>query len=134
MAPCRYMLVRSRLMGAEAHYEQLQQLLNAPLDYWKAQTPLPVKPVDHAAFAADRITFSQLEIAAGITPAQLETLLVLMAARMPQVSVEFNVEGAPGDLAGLRLWYGKLEAARRGPDGSIAWIQLPHHSTLIGSK
>lgn len=134
MATCRYALVSSMLSGPEAHYDLLLQLLNASADYWKAQTPLPARPMDRCALSADRTTFSDFQVAAGITPAQLETLLVLMVARMPQVCVEFRVEGAADGLVGMRLLYGKLESGRRSPSGEVIWSRLPHHSTLIGSK
>lgn len=133
MSTVRCQLVRSRLAGPPAHHEQLHQLLSAPLDYWKAQTPLPVKPVARVQVAPDGASFTEFQLADGLTPGQIETLLVLMAARMPQASVEFSLSGG-GDLVGLRLAHGKLEAARLGAGGEAAWQPLPHHSTLIGSK
>jgi hypothetical protein len=133
MTTVRYQLVRSRLSGPPAHHEQLHQLLSAPLDYWKAQTPLPIRPVARVQVAPDGASFTEFQVADGITPGQLETLLVLMAARMPQAGIEFSVSGA-GDIVGLRLVWGKLEAARLGAGGEAAWQALPHHSTLIGSK
>lgn len=134
MASCRYTLAGSKLAGPEAHYDLLMQLLDAPAEYWKAQTPLPVRPVDRCALSADRARFAEFQVATGITPAQLETLMVLMVARMPQICVEFQIEGAADGLLGMRLLYGKLESGRRAPSGEIAWSQIPHHSTLIGSK
>lgn len=134
MATCRYTLVRSKIMGPEAHFDQLQQLLSAPPDYWKAQTPLPIRPMERFSIAPDRSGFSEFQLCENVTTGQVETLLVLMAARMPQLSLELRVEGGAGDLAGLRLWYGKLEAGHRGASGEVEWRKLPHHSTLIGSK
>jgi len=128
-----FTLVRSRLVGAPAHHEQLLQLLGAPLDYWKAQTPIPLVPVGRVAVSVDKASFSEFNAAPGLTAGQMETLLVLMAARMPQISVTFDVTGA-GDLTGLRLLLGKLEAGRRSAGGEVVWGPLPHHSTLIGSK
>jgi hypothetical protein len=133
MTNVRYQLVRSRLAGPPDHHEQLHQLLNAPPDYWKAQTPLPLRPVARAQAAPDGASFTEFQLADGLTPGQLETLLVLMAARMPQVGIEFSVSGA-GDIVGLRLVLGKLEVARLDGSGETTWRPLPHHSTLIGSK
>jgi hypothetical protein len=129
----RFTLVRSKLVGPAAHHEQLLQLLNAPIDYWKAQTPIPGKPTGRIAVAADGASFTEFQVADGTTLGQMETLLVLMAARMPQLSVTFDVAGA-GDVTGLRLLLGKLEAGRAGAGGATDWQPLPHHSTLIGSK
>ncbi|MDZ4805559.1 MAG: hypothetical protein SGI90_11930 [Candidatus Eisenbacteria bacterium] len=128
-----FTLVRSRLVGAPAHHDQLLQLLGAPPDYWKAQTPIPMKPVSRVAVAADGNSFTEFTTAPGLTAGQMETLLVLMSARMPQISTTFEISGA-GDLAGLRLLLGKLEAGRRSADGEVTWGPLPHHSTFIGSK
>ncbi len=128
-----FTLVRSRLVGAQAHHEQLLQMLGAPLEYWKAQTPIPLKPIQRVAVAADGASFTEFTTAAGLTFGQMETLLVLMAARMPQISVTFDVGGS-GELAGLRLLLGKLEVGRRSTGDEISWGPLPHHSTLIGSK
>jgi hypothetical protein len=129
----RFTLVKSRLTGPQAHHEQLLQLLNAPVDYWKAQTPLPMKPTGRIGVAPDGGSFAEFQVADGTTLGQLETLLVLMAARMPQISITFDVSGA-GDVTGLRLLLGKLEAGRSAPGGATDWQPLPHHSTLIGSK
>lgn len=129
----RFSLVRSRLVGAPAHHEQLRQLLDAPLDYWRAQTPIPIKPVNRVAVAADGTSFTEFTPVDGLTTGQMETLLVLMAARMPQISATFAIEGA-GDLVALRLLLGKLEAGRRSTGGETTFGPLPHHSTLIGSK
>jgi len=132
-ANLRFTLVRSKLVGAPAHHEQLLQLLNAPLDYWKAQTPIPLKPVNRVAVATDVASFQEFTAVDGLSTGQMETLLVLMAARMPQISATFSVEGA-GDLVALRLLLGKLEAGRRSAAGETIFGPLPHHSTLIGSK
>jgi len=129
----RFTLVRSKLVGPAAHHEQLLQLLNAPVDYWKAQTPIPGKPTGRIGLAADGASFAEFQVVDGVTLGQLETLLVLMAARMPQISVTFDVSGA-GEVKGLRLLLGKLEAGRAGASETIDWQPLPHHSTLIGSK
>jgi hypothetical protein len=129
----RYEMISSRLAGAPAHREQLEQLLAAPEAYWKAQTPVGMKPVDSFEVSSDGTTLSKLVLNGKVTPREIETLLVLMTARMPGLSMEFRVEGA-GDLVGLRLWLGKLEAGRRTADGRTVWAPVPHHSSLIGSK
>ena len=72
------------------------------------------------------------QVVDGVTVGQMETLLVLMAARMPQITADFEVSGI-GALTGLRLLLGKLEAGRS-EGGETLWGPLPHHSTLIGSK
>ena len=128
----RFTLRRSQLVGPPAHHEQLLQLLNAPDDYWKAQTPIPFKPTRQVAVSADGGSFSDFQVVDGVTVGQMETLLVLMAARMPQITADFEVSGI-GALTGLRLLLGKLEAGRS-EGGETLWGPLPHHSTLIGSK
>jgi hypothetical protein len=70
-----------------------------------------------------------------VTLRDLETLLVLMVARMPGLSLEISMDGGGAqDPAGFRLVHGKLEAGRRSSTGEIAWEKLPHHTTLIGAK
>jgi hypothetical protein len=130
----RYEMVSSRLAGSRAHCEQLEQLLAAPESYWKAQTPVGMKPVDAFELSPDGTTLSKLVLAGQVTPREIETLLVLMAARMPGLSLELRIEGSETDLVGLRLWLGKLEAGHRSADGATAWAPVPHHSSLIGSK
>lgn len=130
----RFHLVESRLAGAPAHRDQLEQLLKAPDGYWKAQTPVGYNPVSRFEIAADGTRFATFELADRATLRDVETLLVVMAARMPGLSIEFRIDESPGETAGLRLVLGKLEAARKGPEGAPAWGKIPHHSTLIGSK
>jgi len=126
-------LVESRLAGSAAHREQLEQLLRAPDDYWKAQTPIAFNPAKGFEWTPDGTRFGRLDFDSKVTPRDLETLLVVMAARMPGLSIALSVEGE-GALSGLRLVHGKLEAGRRSEDGGLTWGKLPHHSTLIGSK
>jgi hypothetical protein len=130
----RYHLVESRLAGAPAHREQLEQLLKASDDYWKAQTPVGYNPVSRFEIPVDGTRFATFELADRATLRDVETLLVVMAARMPGLSIEFRIDDSPGGMAGIRLVLGKLEAARNGPDGASTWGKIPHHSTLMGSK
>jgi hypothetical protein len=91
--------------------------------------------VSRFEIAPDGSRFPVFELGDEVTLRDLETLLVLMAARMPGLSIEFRIDGAPGEIVGLRLVLGKLEAATTSPpDGELSWARLPHHSTLIGSK
>ena len=129
----RYEMVSSRLAGSPAHREQLEQLLAAPESYWKAQTPVGFKPVESFEVSSDGTTLSKLVLTGQVTQREIETLLVLMAARMPGLSVELRIDGSETDLAGIRLWLGKLEAGRRS-NGAVVWAPVPHHSSLIGSK
>ena len=134
MTAPHFALTRSRLAGSPAHHEQLRQLLEAPDDYWKAQTPIGFRPL--TAFALDPTgdSFAELALGGAVASSHLRTLLVLMAARMPALSIEFAIQGDPGGWAGLRLVRGKLEGRREeaGPDGR--WGSIPHHSTWIGQK
>lgn len=130
----RYSLVESRLAGATAHRDQLEQLLKAPDGYWKAQTPVGYNPVSRFEIAVDGTRFTVFELAGKASTRDIETLLVVMAARMPGLSIELRIDDSPGETMGLRLILGKLEAAVKGPGGAPAWGKLPHHSTLIGSK
>lgn len=134
MAVPRFTLISSRLAGTAAHHQQLQQLLEAPDDYWKAQTPVGFRPVITVALDPAQGTVAGLVLDGAATSSHLQTLLVLMAARMPDLTAEFAIEGDPGGWTGLRLVHGKLEG-RRGEAGSDArWGSIPHHSTLIGRK
>jgi hypothetical protein len=134
MAALRFTLVRSRLAGDPAHYDQLRQLLEAPDAYWKAQTPVGFRPVKAFALDPARDSFTELTLGETVTSSHLRTLLVLMAARMPGLSIEFAIEGDPGGWAGLRLVRGKLEGRREGTGPDSPWGSIPHHSTWIGQK
>lgn len=133
-------LVRSTLAGPAAHADMLMQLLEAPDGYWKAQTAIPFRPVQRCVFDGGRTQFAEFVIDGRATPAQVETLLVTMSARMPGLSIEVRVipagpimPGSPTLVGGLRLARGKLEV---GVSSGIelAWQPPPHHSTLIGKK
>lgn len=140
-------LTRSGLVGAPAHYEHLQQLLDAPDPYWKAQTPVGFRPVTRAVFDAARAHFSEFSVDPRAGLPQIVTLCVLMAARMPGISLELRVNppaalavNSPADVAAVRLVRGKLELGRSasvppgGVAGDLTWQAPPHHSTLIGKK
>ncbi len=128
-SPFRYSVGKSQLAGVRAHYEQLVQLMDAPADYWKAQTPIPFRPVESFEMDESGGRITGMTFSPETRPEHVHTLLVLMAARMPGLSLQIDMEGAP-DLTGLRLVHGKLEARRA--DG--AWSAVPHHSSLIGKK
>jgi hypothetical protein len=130
----RYRLAESRLAGSPAHRDQLEQLLRAPHDYWKAQTPVGYNPVNRFEFSPDATAFSAFDISEKATLRDVETMLVVMVARMPGLSIELGIEDGPAGMAGLRLVLGKLEAGTAGKPGEIVWARLPHHSTLMGSK
>jgi hypothetical protein len=129
---CR--LVASRFAGSPAHLEQLLQLLGAPEGYWKAQTPIGFNPIASFEQNPEGTAFSNLVLTDKVTQREIETLLVVMTARMPGLSMEFRIEESENGLVGLRLVLGKLEAGRLGPDGQVVWARIPHHSSLIGSK
>jgi hypothetical protein len=134
MASIRCQLVSSQLAGPRAHLEQLTQLLEAPQNYWKAQTPLPLKPVASSRIDAAGGVISDLSFAPNVTTRHVETLFVLMAARMPGLSIRVAIDGSPEGITGMRLVRGKLEVERAGDAGRKTWSRIPHHSTLIGSK
>lgn len=135
-------IASSALVGAPAHYDHLQQLLDAPDPFWKAQTPVGFRPVTRAAFDASRTRFGEFVIDPRAGLAQVVTLCVLMAARMPGISLDLRVTppaalsaNSPADVAAVRLVRGKLELGRAGgPGADLSWQAAPHHSTLIGKK
>ena len=129
-ATIHYTIEKSEITGARAHYEQLVQLLDAPADYWKAQTPIPFRPLKGFEMDETGQKITKLNFSPETLPGHLHTLLVLMAARMPGLSLQIGIEGAAEGPTGLRLVHGKLEARDR--DGS--WGPVPHHSSLIGKK
>jgi hypothetical protein len=130
----RYRLIESRLAGAPAHHEQLEQLLRAPHDYWKAQTAVGYNPVSRFEFTPDGTSFATFEISEKATLRDVETTLVVMVSRMPGLSIELRIEEEPSGVAGLRLVLGKLESGTANAAGELAWDRMPHHSTLMGSK
>lgn len=133
-------LAGSRLAGPAAHCDMLAQLLEAPDAYWKSQTPIPFRPVSRFAFDPDRSRMAEFVVDGRATLAQVQTLLVLMAARMPGLTLELRVSPAgpimPGSallIGGVRLARGKMEVGV-GSGADLAWQAPPHHSTLIGKK
>jgi hypothetical protein len=134
MAGPRFVLVRSRLEGNPEHHEELRRLLEAPEAYWVAQTPVGFRPVTGFAVDPTGEAYAELALDARVAPDHLQTLLVVMAARMPGLSIEFAVSGDPAGWAGLRLVRGKLEGRREDEGPAASWKSLPHHSTWIGRK
>lgn len=133
-------LVSSALAGPPAHHEQLQQLLDAPDPYWKAQTPVGFRPVARATMDSAKRGFQEFAVSNQAGLGEVITLCVLMAARMPGLSIDLRVSppaalavNAPSDVSGVRLVRGKLEIGRA-LGGELQWTPPPHHSSLIGKK
>lgn len=133
MAP-RFTLVRSRLEGNPAHYEHLRQLLEAPEAYWAAQTPVGFRPVEGFDLDPAGEAFVRLSPVGKVTSSHLQTLLVLMASRMPGLSIEFEVRDDPDGWTGLRLVRGKLEGRWADAAAAGSWGEIPHQATWIGRK